>query len=222
MSGKSRSAYYAKYYQENKEAILEYQKIYRTKYCLKNKEAIRAARAKYYQENKEAMLKSKKIWNQKNREAIRAAMAKYYQKNKEALLEKQKIYRLENKEANKIYRQKKWEKQRVKGALRRAKVKNLPFNITEEYVKSLTPKDMICPALGIKMNTGVEDLDSTPSLDRLVPEKGYVKGNVIVVSFKVNRIKADATPEELMKVAIFYEKLFDTRSKDQLTLDFVA
>mgnify|MGYP003655486417 CR=1 FL=1 len=166
-----------------------------------------AAMAKYYQEN---------------REAISAVRAKYYQENKEAILKQHKIYRLKNKEANKRYRQKKWEKQRIKGAVRRAKVKNLPFNITEEYVKSVTPKDMICPALGIKMNTGGEDLDSRPSLDRLVPEKGYVKGNVIVVSFKVNRIKADATPEELMKVAIFYEKLFDTRSKNQLTLDFVA
>ena len=203
MPGKSRAVRDTKYYQENREAILEWQKIHHLK-------------------NREAILERQKRYRLKNREAISAAREKYYQENKEAILEWQKIYRLKNKEANKRYRQKKWEKQRIKGALRRAKAKNLPFNITEEYVKSITPKDMICPALGIKMNTSVEDLDSTPSLDRLVPEKGYVKGNVIVVSFKVNRIKADATPEELMKVAIFYEKLFDTLSKDQLTLDFVA
>lgn len=203
MSGKSRSAYYAKYYQENKESRS-------------------AAMAEYYQENKEAINAATQKYYRKNKEALREKQKIYHLKNREAILKRQRINTLKNKEASKRYRQKKWEKQRVKGAARRAKAKNLPFNITEEYVKSITPKDMICPALGIKMNTSVEDLDSKPSLDRLVPEKGYVKGNVIVVSFRVNRIKTDATPEELMKVAIFYEKLFDTLSKDQLTLDFVA
>ena len=204
MPGKSKkSEDYAKYYQENKES----RSAAMAEYYQENKEAINAATQKYYRENKEALREKQKIYHLKNREAI---------------LKRQRIHTLKNKEASKRYRQKKWEKQRIKGAVHRAKAKNLPFNITEEYVKSITPKDMICPALGIKMNTSVEDLDSKPSLDRLVPEKGYVKGNVIVVSFRVNRIKTDATPEELMKVAIFYEKLFDTLSKDQLTLDFVA
>ena len=204
MPGKSKkSEDYAKYYQENKESRS-------------------AAMAEYYQENKEAINAATQKYYRKNKEALREKQKIYHLKNREAILKRQRINTLKNKEASKRYRQKKWEKQRIKGAVHRAKAKNLPFNITEEYVKSITPKDMICPALGIKMNTSVEDLDSKPSLDRLVPEKGYVKGNVIVVSFKVNRIKADATPEELMKVAIFYEKLFDTRSKDQLTLDFVA
>jgi len=204
MPGKSKkSEDYAKYYQENKESRS-------------------AAMAEYYQENKEAINAATQKYYRKNKEALREKQKIYHLKNREAILKRQRINTLKNKEASKRYRQKKWEKQRIKGAVHRAKAKNLPFNITEEYVKSITPKDMICPALGIKMNTSVEDLDSKPSLDRLVPEKGYVKGNVIVVSFRVNRIKTDATPEELMKVAIFYEKLFDTRSKDQLTLDFVA
>ena len=204
MPGKSKkSEDYAKYYQENKESRS-------------------AAMAEYYQENKEAINAATQKYYRKNKEALREKQKIYHLKNREAILKRQRIHTLKNKEASKRYRQKKWEKQRIKGAVHRAKAKNLPFNITEEYVKSITPKDMICPALGIKMNTSVEDLDSKPSLDRLVPEKGYVKGNVIVVSFRVNRIKTDATPEELMKVAIFYEKLFDTLSKDQLTLDFVA
>jgi len=204
MPGKSKkSEDYAKYYQENKESRS-------------------AAMAEYYQEKKEAINAATQKYYRKNKEALREKQKIYHLKNREAILKRQRIHTLKNKEASKRYRQKKWEKQRIKGAVHRAKAKNLPFNITEEYVKSITPKDMICPALGIKMNTSVEDLDSKPSLDRLVPEKGYVKGNVIVVSFRVNRIKTDATPEELMKVAIFYEKLFDTLSKDQLTLDFVA
>jgi hypothetical protein len=38
-------------------------------------------------------------------------------------------------------------------------------------------------------------------VDRIVPELGYVKGNVIVVSCRANRIKSDATPDELERIA---------------------
>ena len=58
-----------------------------------------------------------------------------------------------------------------------------------------------------------------PSLDRLIPELGYVKGNIAVVSTRANIIKRDATPEELMKVAKFYEKVFKEQNPRQLALD---
>jgi hypothetical protein len=41
-------------------------------------------------------------------------------------------------------------------------------------------------------------------MDKIVPSKGYVKGNVIVVSKRANQIKSDATVAEIMKVAEFY------------------
>lgn len=43
--------------------------------------------------------------------------------------------------------------------------------------------------------------DSSPSLDKLIPEQGYTKGNVNVISWKANRIKHRATWQELQKVA---------------------
>lgn len=39
--------------------------------------------------------------------------------------------------------------------------------------------------------------DNSPSIDRLVPHKGYVKGNVRVVSNRANRFKQDCTLEEM-------------------------
>ena len=69
-----------------------------------------------------------------------------------------------------------------------------------------------CPILGIKMQIsqlGSKNNDLTPSIDRINPKKGYVKENIIVVSMKANRIKTDATVEEIRKVADFYEKLFE-------------
>mgnify|MGYP006166398807 FL=1 len=42
-------------------------------------------------------------------------------------------------------------------------------------------------------------------------KKGYVKDNIIVVSMRANRIKSDATVDEIRKVADFYEKLLKNK-----------
>ena len=42
--------------------------------------------------------------------------------------------------------------------------------------------------------------DDSPSLDRIVSSLGYVKGNIRVISYKANRVKSNATLEELRKV----------------------
>ena len=53
---------------------------------------------------------------------------------------------------------------------------------------------------------GSKNNDLTPSIDRIDPKKRYVKDNIIVVSMRANRIKSDATVDEIRKVADFYEK----------------
>lgn len=83
-------------------------------------------------------------------------------------------------------------------AKKRAKEVGVDFNLTEEDIKF--PK--ICPALGIPVK--LEQIDgprkrtnNTPSLDRIIPELGYVKGNVEMISWRANRLKNDATLFEL-------------------------
>lgn len=88
----------------------------------------------------------------------------------------------------------------------RAKKRGLPFNI--ELSDVVIPPH--CPALGIPLvrNTGGAGWRSgSPSLDRIIPELGYVKGNVIVVSWRTNQIKNNATVHELIRIAEFYSKL---------------
>ncbi len=46
-------------------------------------------------------------------------------------------------------------------------------------------------------------------MDRLDPAKGYVAGNVIVVSNKANTIRSNATIDELRAVLKFYENLLE-------------
>ena len=57
-----------------------------------------------------------------------------------------------------------------------------------------------CPLLGIKLNKHVGEgklHDNSPSLDKIIPELGYTKGNVWIISNKANRMKSNATIEEL-------------------------
>ena len=59
-----------------------------------------------------------------------------------------------------------------------------------------------CPVLGIELNYFSEIIsNNSPSLDRFDPNGGYVKGNVILISMRANRLKMNANPEELMAIA---------------------
>lgn len=61
--------------------------------------------------------------------------------------------------------------------------------------------------LGIPLMVGGDRrYGNSPSVDRVKPELGYVKGNILVCSLRANRIKQDATPAELMRVAEFFRR----------------
>lgn len=62
-----------------------------------------------------------------------------------------------------------------------------------------------CPVLGLRLQHGSgKATDASPSLDRIDNTKGYVQGNVMVVSNRANLLKRDATPDELQRLAAFY------------------
>lgn len=72
-----------------------------------------------------------------------------------------------------------------------------------------------CPVLGIKLTFGlgkgegqsVEARDSRASLDRIDNSKGYTPDNIVIVSYRANRLKSDAALDELLKIARFYARL---------------
>jgi hypothetical protein len=66
----------------------------------------------------------------------------------------------------------------------------------------------VCPVLGIPIFRGYAEGTkapgpNSPSLDRIDSAKGYVKGNVEVISWRANRIKYDATIQELEAVVAY-------------------
>lgn len=89
---------------------------------------------------------------------------------------------------------------------------NLAFDLDADYLLSIYPEDNKCPALGMemcfRMGSVTGPLMNSPSLDRIIPSLGYIKGNVIFVSHLANTIKSNATPDQIKKVAEFYEDLY--------------
>ena len=86
----------------------------------------------------------------------------------------------------------------VKRASHRAKLKEVDFNITWEDIEYVE----ICPILEIPLNWGETSNEGgrnvdTPSLDRINPELGYVKGNVKIISTLANMMKSSANKEQI-------------------------
>lgn len=134
---------------------------------------------------------------------FRRTSIEHYHKRKETLTEEEKIAKRE--------RSRSYQKQRrildirvsmLNEAKKRAKKKELPFDLTKEDI--VIPE--FCPVLGIPLVVGVgKQSPNSPSLDRKINELGYVVGNVEVISLKANTLKSDATIEELKAVVKYME-----------------
>ena len=58
----------------------------------------------------------------------------------------------------------------------------------------------ICPILEVPIEIGDKgDYEYSPSIDRIDNTKGYIKGNIQIISKKANSMKNSASPEELFK-----------------------
>lgn len=91
------------------------------------------------------------------------------------------------------------EKKMLAGAKNRAKEHGLEFSIDVSDV----PIPEYCPLLGIPIvrNYGIKGpIKNSPSIDRINPTKGYVKGNVWVISWRANLIKRDGLLEDLENI----------------------
>lgn len=99
------------------------------------------------------------------------------------------------------YRQRIWQ-----GAQYRAKKLNISFNID---LGDINIPDY-CPVLGIQLKPtkgGFGRNRAAPSIDRINPSLGYIKGNIAIISWRANRIKNNYTSNELRMVADWLEYL---------------
>jgi len=91
----------------------------------------------------------------------------------------------------------------------RAQSKNMPINIDTDYIKSIWPLDNKCPILDIKFEFGKNHVmsDYSATMDRIDNSKGYICGNVRIISARANIVKNDCTLEELELILANWKNL---------------
>ncbi len=136
----------------------------------------------YYEKHKEYKLAISKRWRQNNKERAGQQSTQQYRRDKM----KRKEQRLESYNKNpQLYI---WEQTRS-----RAKQYQLDFNITPEDIVIPTH----CPIFGIPLIKSMIRTENTPSIDRIDPTHGYIKGNIQIISMRANRLKSNMTLSEI-------------------------
>ena len=156
------------------------------------KEQMKAYHKEYYKKNREKILKANAEWKEANKEHHLAKCKEY----RERTPEQQQAYSVANRKKARDKGQQDFKyrmKRHLASAKTRAKQKGLAFDLT---VDDLDIPD-VCPILGLPFELTGPRSKMSPSLDRIVPELGYTKDNVRIISDLANRMKQEATKEEL-------------------------
>lgn len=99
-----------------------------------------------------------------------------------------------------------WDEPRRKlwrSARDRARDRGTPFTIQPEDIE--VPE--FCPVLGIPLIRGEGELaETSPTLDEIRPGQGYTPDNIWVISWRANKLKADASLAELQALVSALEK----------------
>lgn len=169
---------------------LEQKREYAAKWRERNRDKIREYAKDYY-------------WKSpKHKENSNKATKAWYENNKEKALEKTSAYYYANKHKRKYWKSTSIPYLLLKSAKSRAKRKGLPFNL--ELTDIIIPE--VCPILGIPLsNQRGSNKFLNPSLDRIVPEKGYVKNNIAVISLRANMLKNDMSLDTAKKIVAYLE-----------------
>jgi hypothetical protein len=89
----------------------------------------------------------------------------------------------------------------LRRARARATKNGFEFSITLDDILPLPDR---CPVFGVPLRIGFMSQDPwSYSLDRVDNSKGYIQGNVVVMSYKANRLKNDGTAEDHETIALW-------------------
>lgn len=165
------------------------------------------ARRKWYEKNKADQRVKALARYHANPERNRAKQRAYKLRHKERLAkqdrEKAKLKRAKNPdEIRRIDREAYARNKRVrliKGIRQRALKNGIPFDLVAHEMEWPTH----CPVFGVELNytAGFPPPDNAVSVDRIIPENGYVKGNVQVISWLANRMKSNASRNQILAFA---------------------
>lgn len=156
----------------------------------------------YYTANKSQINARARARRAQNLEFYRKRERKWWEKNRAHRVQqqRQRYYDLKNNCFEKIL----WYRAKT-----RANKSQLSFTL--ELKDIIIPKK--CPYLKIPLKIGEGyATPNSPSLDRIDNFKGYIPGNVQVISWRANSLKQDATLQELVLLGKYARKLFSQKT----------
>ena len=136
-------------------------------------------------------------WRNENRDIKRERDRDYCRRNKELI----KMRLEQRKESNPVIHRAYKLRASLRNA-RRAKVLGDYDFFTPKYLRKWLRTQRCCKYCGKEFNMSfVHHHPLIPSLDRFDPAKGYVKENVYLVCWRCNKLKRNADPRELRRLA---------------------
>ena len=93
-----------------------------------------------------------------------------------------------------------------RGIVAKCKKNEIEFGFTDyNHFRSVVNMPEHCPILGVKLFYGVGRNNEKAEIDRIDITKGYIPGNVAIISAKANQLKQDNTTETLSSLLRYIE-----------------
>jgi hypothetical protein len=154
------------------------------------------------------------VESQKDSDPKKAKLRKYrrdwYRENKDTVISRyQKYYRSEK---GKKHRQQYLELYRTVPSNRIRAMVNAAFSRSmdndwefDQVIKPILMENppSHCPCCGVELSYGTGNRTTAASLDRLDATKGYTVGNVFIICFNCNRLKSNATMQDLERIMTY-------------------
>jgi len=171
----------------------------------------------YYLKNKEKINKLGSEKYYKNTKEINENNKKYRERNKDNFINKRKTKKFKNwhNKYKRAGRRRNPIQYIIESIRSRCKRNNIFFNIKKQDIEI----NIFCPLLNIPLKTNSlkkhwASMDGY-SIDRIFPDKGYIKNNVICVSYKANTMKNNLSIEEIELI----NKNYFNINNDKLVID---
>lgn len=176
-------------------------KDYEAAWRAANPEKTRAAAARYRTAHPERTKAANKRWRAANRERFNATRRRH----RAAQTKEEKLAAFRATRA-KEYSTREGHARRM---IRVARNSGKPFSLQAGDILTVWPQDDRCPVFGCAFSYGVSARQDVmaPSLDRIDSRKGYVPGNIAVISWEANQMKRAYSKEAISLLARWLESV---------------
>ena len=182
-------------------------KEYDQKYYLANKAKKQQQGKEYYQANKEAFKKRAKTWAEDNPDKRKSIMDKWLNENPDRRNEHNRNYYQRNTEViNKRTRELQSSREGIGNFLlirakQSARKKGIDYELDRPWIEELL-REGKCAVSGIDFVFEVKSRSPwKTSIDRINPNRGYIKDNCRLVCFAYNTLKGIGTDQEALFIA---------------------